>query len=183
MDSEEDEADAAPPPAKKSRLAAIPATQTNGKGGKGRGKPKDSTLQQEKSNTMEVDGAPPVSSSEPPARLKPPRPTAKPPNKSQPLPRPRPNESDRVEALERENARLKKRLEDVRVVFCFTSPTLLIILQLTALHETIVKQVQESLQVRKTEPEQIIQDLTAQYEATIQGMLDKTPAVFIPEMH
>ena len=166
--SEEEDADPAPPAVRnKAKPAAAPAaSQPNGKVAKGKGKSKETAPPQDVVEPMEVDEAPAANSPEP-ARPKA-HPAAKAPSKPQPQTRPKAGESDKAIALERENARLKKRLEEVR--HCsFRSRPSLTLFQLTAIHETTVKQAQEALQVRVTEPERVLQDTIAQFEATING--------------
>ncbi|EKM55052.1 uncharacterized protein PHACADRAFT_208581 [Phanerochaete carnosa HHB-10118-sp] len=99
---------------------------------------------------MEVDGVQVVEPQRTKAEPRPkPRPVAKPPNKAQTRPS---RENATNEALERENARLRKQLEEV-----------------TSHRERLVKQVQEALQIRQTEPEQKLQECIVQYDATIRA--------------
>lgn len=117
---------------------------------------------------MEVDEAPAAETSNPPARPKqPPRPAAKPVNKAQE--RQTASESARIEALERTNARLKKSVEDVSPGAVFVRRTLTCI-QITAHRDKLAQQVQEALQIRETKPEQLMQEMITQYEATVRGM-------------
>jgi hypothetical protein len=44
-------------------------------------------------------------------------------------------------------------------------------IQMTAHRDTLVKQVQEALQIRQTEPEQKLHEYVAQYDATIRGTM------------
>lgn len=159
--SEGEDADPVPPPVRnKTKPTAIPVAQTkpavgpvaqaNGKVAKGKGKTKETAPQQDVVEPMDVDDAPTANSPEPATRPKP-RPAAKVPSKPHPQTRPKAGDSEKMVALEKENARLKKRLDD-----------------LTAIHETTVKQAQEALQVRLTEPERVLQETISQFEATIQ---------------
>ncbi|GJE96444.1 hypothetical protein PsYK624_126410 [Phanerochaete sordida] len=147
--------DAAPPPPKNKGKApassAPPAT--NGKvtnASKAKGKAKADIVQNEVADAMEVDDVQMVEKHQQKADPRPKaRPAAKPPNKPQTRP---PRENTANDALERENARLRKQLEEVM-----------------AHRDKLAQQVQESLQIRQTEPEQKLQECIEQYEATIRA--------------
>jgi hypothetical protein len=79
---------------------------------KGKGKAKEDYVVEDVGDDMEVDEIQ-VAEANPAVRPKPIRPAAKPPQRAQTRPK---RENSSQEALERENARLKRALEDVRRV-------------------------------------------------------------------
>lgn len=107
----------APPPLPKNKAKAAapsgPAAKAKAKTATtGKGKAKEDSVVQETEDAMEVDELQ-AEDPPPPTRPKQPRPAAKPPQKAQTRPQ---RDNAAHEALERENARLKKSLEDVRRV-------------------------------------------------------------------
>ncbi|KAI0700007.1 hypothetical protein BC835DRAFT_491929 [Cytidiella melzeri] len=121
------------------------APQLNGKS-KAKGKPKSISPPQ----PMEVDSVPPAEDAVPPTRTsRTTRTNVKPTSEIDNSPPAKRHKAD--SALEAENVRLRRRLEDV-----------------AAQRDRLSEQLKEALQIRATEPERLLAEGIAQYEVSMQ---------------